>query len=283
MANRLLTSLVTIVAVLLLCSADTSSARPSSVLHLPRTTPQVAHVPTQPGGPSRIVFNIGSNNDPPKPFDDTLIVAVEPLPDVATKIEPVPNRLVMTAAVSDHFGVALFHHFDISSSLLQPQRATDHWTAFGRQGERVLVPVVPLSALLDGFKDFECSVIKTDMQGMDFTAIKGAGAAISKCRYIFSETNCNGFSHYKDAVNDFSRDWLPHMTRHGFKPMSFCGDFYGETNVMWKNTRFREPPVPTSACPSCYGEIVACRDATCLTTGNKKTGCGCESGNPVTW
>lgn len=269
------------VTILLLCRTDASS-RPAAV-RLAKTTPHVVHVPKRPGGPSHVVFNIGSNRDPPAPFNDTLIVAVEPLPDVASKIEPVPNRLVMTAAVSDHFGVAMFNHFDISSSLLQPERSTDHWTAFGRQGEPVLVPVVPLSALLEGFAEYECSVVKTDMQGMDFTAIRGAGAAITRCRHVFSETNCNGLTHYKDAVNDFHRDWLPHMSRLGFKPETFCGDFQGETNILWKNTRYKEGPVPTSVCPSCYGEIVACKDVSCLKAGKAKSVCGCESDHAATW
>ena len=269
-------------AYLLAISAAASRQR-SSLWRSSSAKSVVSRVHRQPTGPTHVVYNIGSNNDPPTPFNDTLIVAVEPLREVAAKIEYNPNRFVVTAAVSDHYGMATFNHFDVSSSLLEPQNPSDGWTSNGRHGERVVVPLVPLSAVLDSFDEFECSLIKTDMQGMDFYAVKGAGNDIARCGYIFSETYCNNFTNYKGAENDFHKHWLPRMTRLGFKPLTFCGDVVDEVNILWQNTRHKDnKPIPSAVCPGCYTDIVFCKDTSCNTV-DKKSNCDCKNGHPPTW
>jgi FkbM family methyltransferase len=237
---------------------------------------KVARVERSFDGPTRMVLNIGSNNDPPMPFNDTMVVAVEPLREVAANIEYVPDRMVLTAAVSDHYGVALFNHYDVSSSLLQPHDKNAGWKVNGRHGEPVMVPVVPLTAILDSLENFDCALIKTDMQGMDFFAVRGAANAVTRCEYIYAETYCNGFTNYANAQNDFDKDWMPHMKRLGFEALSFCGDWYGETNILWRNTKFSgSHPIPSALCPRCYGETVTCDNPKCFPSAPKGT-CNCK-------
>ena len=194
-----------------------------------------------------------------------MILAVEPLREVAAGIAYVPNRFVLTAAIGDHYGIALFNHYAVSSSLLQPHSSDAGWTSNGRQGETAVVPLLPMAAVLESVGEYECTLLKTDMQGMDFVGVLGAGTLLTRCRFVFAETYCNGFTSYKDARNDFQKDWLPHMTRLGFKPLSFCGDYYGESNVFWENTKFsNNQPVPISVCPQCYDEVVMCENSECL-------------------
>ena len=63
-------------------------------------------------GLTRFILNIGAHDTPPDVFNnDTIVVAVEPLPEVAARIPTMKNRYVLTAAVADYYGIATFHHW----------------------------------------------------------------------------------------------------------------------------------------------------------------------------
>ena len=51
-------------------------------------------------GITRVIINVGSHDNPPMPDNSTLVIAVEPLPEVAAKIPPAKNRYVLTAAIA---------------------------------------------------------------------------------------------------------------------------------------------------------------------------------------
>ena len=51
-------------------------------------------------GITRVIINVGSYDNPPMPDNTTLVVAVEPLPEVAARIPQAENRYVLTAAIA---------------------------------------------------------------------------------------------------------------------------------------------------------------------------------------
>jgi len=55
--------------------------------------------------------------------------------------------------------------------------------------------VQPMSALLDSLSELECYLLKTDMQQMDFTAVKSAGHLLKRCHYVVSEVFCSGLTY----------------------------------------------------------------------------------------
>ena len=188
-------------------------------------------------------MNVGANGDPPESFDnETIVIAVEPNTDVAARIPPSPRRYVLSAAVSEGWGLAAFNHYADSSSLLEPNRdvpiTNTQVLRKGQQGAKVLVPTLPLSAILHMVQNLECYFLKIDTQGMDFKIIQTARHDISRCHYIQAEVYCNGYEGYVGAVNDFDRDWLPFMKSAGFEPVTKCeaGQRVYETNIVWKNT-----------------------------------------------
>lgn len=107
-------------------------------------------------GLTRLIINIGSYHNPPKPWTSaehrTGVLAIEARTDAAIKIEQLKDRWVLTAAVASHFGVAPFWHHEDSSSLLQPSTNLTHWNQIkdkGLKGSKVLVPTVPLSYIIE--------------------------------------------------------------------------------------------------------------------------------------
>jgi len=138
-------------------------------------------------GITRVIINVGSHDNPPMPDNTTLVVAVEPLPEVAAKIPPAENRYVLTAAIAgvcsclhlktflsralyilrwtcygmllvpDYYGIATFHHWMDSSSLLEtnPKHDATHKEK-GLKGQKILVPVLvwflPIPACLYSIK-----------------------------------------------------------------------------------------------------------------------------------
>lgn len=205
----------------------------------------------------RMIINVGSHADPPVPTDEeTAVIAVEPLPGVASNISHIPNRYVLTSAIADYYGITTLNHWMDSSSLLEANPATSGmYASKGEKGAKVLVPVLPFSALLDSLSLLECWFVKTDMQHMDLTAIKSAGHAIKRCHWIFSEVNCKGFTAYLGSENDYDEHWVPYMKEMGFEPSgpSPCLGGAGETNGFFENKNIKALPAPThDECPKCY-------------------------------
>lgn len=202
---------------------------------------------------TRVILNIGCHTSPPAPWDNhTIVVAVEPNPEVAAKIPVMINRYVFTAAVSDYAGVALFNHYDDSSSLLKTN--WDKVSSKGRLGAKIMVPVMPLSYLLKTFDSLDCLLVKTDIQGMDFVALKSAHHQIKKCQWVYSEVYCNNQSFYEGAHNDFHKHWVPFMKSMGFRAeLDPCkgADAPVESNALFKNLNREVTPITKEECEYC--------------------------------
>ena len=106
-----------------------------------------------------------------------------------------------------------------SSSLAKPS-ASQYWnTNTGRgDGRTIIVPVITLSSLISAVPNTtQISLLKTDMQGLDFVAIKEAGSTLKqRVRHIMTEVWMNDHYTYH-ANNDLCRDFLPFMTELGYE------------------------------------------------------------------
>lgn len=81
----------------------------------------------------------------------------------------------------------------------------------------MLVPVITLSSVINAIPtETKISLIKTDMQGFDFVAIKEAATALKKrVTHLYTEVWFDD-THTYHAENDLCRDWLPFMTELGY-------------------------------------------------------------------
>jgi FkbM family methyltransferase len=153
-----------------------------------------------PSATRRLILNIGSNLQPIEPpVDDESVVVVAFEPIVASQIKARPRLYVVSAAVSDESGVSMmgvFNRDGQSSSLAQPARA-DAWnTGVGMRQEPQIVPIVPLAAVLAAIpRCIEILLCKTDMQGFDVRALRGAGASLQRVHHLTIEVNMVSHSH----------------------------------------------------------------------------------------
>lgn len=128
---------------------------------------------------------------------------------------------VIYAAVSDKSGVASMtrNNFNGLSSSLGKVAKEDFWNTDKDRGDgqRIIVPVITLTSLLHAIpSSVKVSLLKTDMQGFDFTAIQAAGSALKdKVSHIINEVWFDDVYSY-DVENDLCRDWLPFMTGLGY-------------------------------------------------------------------
>ncbi|KAG1657771.1 hypothetical protein FOA52_010142 [Chlamydomonas sp. UWO 241] len=90
------------------------------------------------------------------------------------------------------------HHFEDSSSLFKPKDPSAGWTTKGKAGKVLLVPTVPLSAIMTMVKDLECSFLKIDVQGLDFKVVQSAGALLKACPLLNTEVYCGSYNAYQD-------------------------------------------------------------------------------------
>jgi FkbM family methyltransferase len=175
----------------------------------------------------KIVINVGSNLDPIMPPESfgpcALAIAIEPI--VGCQI-PLHRQLsVIHAAVSDQPGVQsmrIYNANGLSSSLAKPS-VGQSWNENKSRGDGTLrlVPVITLTSVIHAIPEsVEIALIKTDMQGFDFTAIKEAGEALKKrVTHLKTEVWFDDVYTY-DAKNDLCRDWMPLMAKLGYTLMS---------------------------------------------------------------
>ena len=132
----------------------------------------------------RVWINIGSHKDPiVPPEDETVVIAVEPVPDTAILIPKHPNIFVVCAAIADTPGFAKFSIFNagMSSSLAEPAIPTVNWAKAAHRGMLppfIIVPVLTLEQLLSAIpSSLSIDFVKTDMQSYDLRAAKSASMA----------------------------------------------------------------------------------------------------------
>jgi hypothetical protein len=228
--------------------------------------------------------NGGSNVDPPRPdaggAADLAVLAVEPLLNVAAAIEPHPLLFVVAAAVSGASSAGLLPFFvfnqNAESSTLAEPRSREGWAAdaFREPGVPAvaLVPVVPLAAVLGAVPEgVSIALLKLDMQGYDYVAAEGAGAALRRAEQVFAEVNCGGFAFNKEAPpNDFGSQWAPLMRGLGFVLAEDpCFGAPRETVALWtrddvaarERLWWEAPPPPSTAKQEALGIALARRPA----------------------
>lgn len=207
----------------------------------------------------RVIINVGSNRQPPVPKEeDVAVIAVEPMLNTAMAIPRHERVFVITAAISNTVGFANFftYMFSGESSSLSEVKQEDKekpeaWWARDDHREAdypplVFVPVLTLKHLLDAVPaHLDIMLLKTDMQGYDFTAVSAAGDALHRVKQLYSEVNCHGFAYNPSApLNDFDAVWADYMARKSYTldRTVMCPDFATESNALWT----REGVVPPS-------------------------------------
>mmetsp|Transcript_50693 Transcript_50693/g.108019 ORF Transcript_50693/g.108019 Transcript_50693/m.108019 type:complete len:322 (+) Transcript_50693:166-1131(+) len=176
-----------------------------------------------PKSTKEVVINVGTSIDPILPAPEmgpcAKCIAVEPI--VGHNIQQHKQLSVVHAAVSEKAGVVsmnVYNNGAESSSLAKPS-ASQYWNAnTGRgDGRTIIVPVITLTSLISAVPNStQISLLKTDMQGFDFVAIREAGSILKKrVRHIMTEVWMNDHYTYH-ANNDLCRDFLPFMTQLGY-------------------------------------------------------------------
>jgi hypothetical protein len=208
----------------------------------------------------RVIINVGSNRQPPVPKeDDVAVIAVEPMLNTAWAIPRHERVFVITAAISSSVGFANFftYMFSGEASSLSEVKQEDKekpeaWWARDDHRETdypplVFVPVLTLKHLLDAVPPtLDIVLLKTDMQGYDFTAVSAAGDALHRVKQLYSEVNCHGFAYNPSApLNDFDAVWADYMARKGYTldRTVMCPDFATESNALWTREGVT-PPSP---------------------------------------
>ena len=219
---------------------------PISLLDIPQSTKQ-------------LIINVGTSIDPimpPKSYGPcSHSIAIEPI--VGHDIQPHKQLSVIHAAVSDRPGVTSMNIYNTggqSSSLAKPSQS-NYWNSnTGRgDGRTIFVPVITLSSLLNAIPNTtEISLLKTDMQGFDYVAIKEAGSILTKrVKYIMTEVWMNDHYTYH-ATNDLCRDFMPLMSSLGYELMKLSSSadtpdqIKAQCDVQLKNTPIR-PQVEEAA------------------------------------
>lgn len=180
-----------------------------------------------------VILNLGSNIDPvvPQlfvPFHDTdpdilvwrsdtiRTIAFEPVLSVVQAIEEKPWLHVVPAAVSSRAGIQEFNMYNInalSSSLLESN--VDF--SVGAENAKMISPVVSLQSIIDMIPTaVDIAYLKTDMQGTDFQSVSSIGRDLLRVKWIATEVWHHNRQSYKDARNDFCRDWMPYMSDLGY-------------------------------------------------------------------
>ena len=253
------------------------AASPPSLAHCPLPTecpaaPAAAAAPSAaalasprpllkfPPGVARVIVNVGSNLQPPVPKEeDVAVIAVEPMLDTAARIPKHERVFVVTAAVSNVAGFASFfaYNFNGESSSLAQMRDEDAaapsgWWAADNLREKGyapvnFVPVLTLRMLLEAIPpELEIILLKTDMQGFDFTAVSAVGsAALARVRQVYSEVNCHGFAYNPSApLNDFDAVWADFMAQQQFVQdhAVMCPPQPCESNALWTRAGAAVPP-----------------------------------------
>ena len=198
----------------------------------------------------RIIVNVGSNVAPPVPKeDDIAVIAVEPMLPTAWAIPKHERVYVITAAIAGTAGFANFFSYNFngeSSSLTEMAqedkgKSTGWWAADSLREKGYppvnFVPVLTMRMLLDAIPaDLEIILLKTDMQGYDFTAVSTAGDALRRVKQLYSEVNCHGFAYNPSApLNDFDAVWGNYMAgmQYILNPRVQCPPQPCESNALW--------------------------------------------------
>lgn len=191
---------------------------------------QTTHTPSRfllPPRVKRIVLELGSNLDPVVAIgNEAMTIAFEPILSVAARLKANKNLRVVPVAVSSDGSSGLremwtYNDNAVSSSLGTPAAAGQFWNNNPDRGdgESAIVATLALGTILQDLKHagVEVALLKTDMQGADFGAVKSAGASVRQVAWLITEMWVDNLQTYNGLENDFCRNWWPHMIKLGFE------------------------------------------------------------------
>lgn len=168
----------------------------------------------------RVIINVGSNTQPSLSRDPvTVAIAVEPM--VGCRIKEQRNLHVLHAAVSSNNTLAFmqwYNKFGESSSLGTATETAEYTTRY--RGKRKIVNVISLTTLIESIPLFvKLWYLKTDMQGFDFDALRGASNILrtGRAQYVMSEVWWDRYSSYAGQQNDFCLHQYPLMKSLGYQ------------------------------------------------------------------
>ena len=171
-----------------------------------------------------VLVNVGSSVDPMMLGEQygpcARTIAIEPI--TPCTIPENPQLTVLQAAVSDHAGIQKMKYYNgngVSSSLATAS-FTEFWndpTVNKRYGEIFLVPAVTLTEVITAIPETsKVRLLKTDMQGYDFTSLQAAGPSIvDRISHVITEVWFDDIHSY-NVRNDLCRDFIPYMSHLGY-------------------------------------------------------------------
>jgi FkbM family methyltransferase len=179
--------------------------------------------------------------------DQIQIFAVEPIPEVASRIESRKNIVVVVAAVLPDNRIPptgivrlnVLKNVELSSILhLNNGLDTKVWSEHlsGTEVERVIeVPAITLEQLMNSYKIPHIDFLKIDTQGTDLDVLESAGDKISAIKAVVMEFPYSADSALYESETHL-RIALERVQSLGFSPVRIIPNGGGECNVFLRNT-----------------------------------------------
>lgn len=228
----------------------------SRLVGVPDTFPPPGGQIKIPAGKTHVEINIGTHATPIKRSDENaFLILVEPNPQFAQAMKnESKGDAIYQVAISNFTGDAHFNLYGKSfgSSSLSKASQTADWNT--QRHEVIDVKVHTLKDLFDAIpKTMPITLLKTDLQGHDLTAIKSAGWQITRAETILSEVHGPRKSTYQGVDNSYP-SWAKHMNKMGYdsgtdprngKPCRLLMDArdYAEQDCLFEKRNKRRPPV----------------------------------------
>lgn len=174
------------------------------------------------------------------------IFAVEPIPEVASRIDRRENIVVVAAAVLPEHQIPktgtvqfnVFSNVELSSTLhLNEKLDTEVWKEHlsGTEAARVIeVPAITLKQLMDTHKIPHIDFLKIDTQGTDLDVLESAGRKISAIKALVMELPYSAESALYESETHL-KIALERVQSLGFSPMRIIPNGGGECNLFLRN------------------------------------------------
>lgn len=181
-----------------------------------------------------------------KLFGQAVILAFEPAPDsfnlLSRSVRQVRRIKPIQSALADKSGLATLNvnAFQPTNSILPSDTNADAEAMFAGRGKTlssVTVPTVSLDQYVQQYPDFQCTLLKLDLQGYELRALHGARevlrnsvlAVISEVRFkplYVGDTLFSDIDHYL-AGYEFQMMHLQEVTHHPSNHTTF------EASALW--------------------------------------------------
>lgn len=146
------------------------------------------------------------------------VVAVEPLPELASRIQDLhePRIICVEAALSESTGYADLHvSQEHNQGSTCDQSMLDIFPAiFGKERKTIRIPTITIDSLIE-----DCDVWKLDLEGAELSAIRGAQEKLDTAppRLVYVEL----FDQKYHAFRDFIENWFSFVYRVGIRKSDY--------------------------------------------------------------